>query len=133
MVIFSHLFYPWWYGMSGLPAGHQALSDSIIYSFIHLSASSFTVYPCTFSLASLSFSVPLSSTQPLFWYLPPYLSCVHDQTIEDVPSSCLLNRFYFGLFLYTIICYMFFPFYIVNVPEHPYLSCNYFFLLLLSQ
>jgi len=27
--------------------------------------------------------------------------------------------------LYTIICYMVFPIYMVNVSKHPHLSCTY--------
>ena len=72
------------------------LIPSSTYSFerYHLSMSSSTVFIHIFVGRPLFFfSVSLSQSQ--FWYLLPYLFCIHDHTIKHFSALCLSSSLLF--------------------------------------
>jgi len=123
-----------WSRMSSGFAGHQVLSESVIWFYCqhlhlrsHISVCHPSLYPLTFFAPS-----PLSLSLSLYLHLSHHYNIF--LRISSAHMSILLKRssphvycdsFYFGLLLYIIICYMVFPIHIVNVSKHPHLSCTY--------
>ena len=111
-------------------------------------------YQCMPSDSTANISIPEARSQhailhcinPPFLWPPSHSHLSHHSNIflpisptymsiplKTSPPHAYCYRFYFGLLPYTIICYMVFPVYIVNVSEHPHLSSTYPVFLSLCQ